>query len=160
MSKPRHVRGLLKAEMMNEGPFSSEPKLTGKAAEGIRYQKKVHQSLVPLSRFGDLHREPWIRYTDTYGVHWCRPDDVLETHDRVLVVEAKLSLRRFEGGMIQLNKLYRPVLEMIFQKPVAMLLAFKHWLPGEFNMQMVEMPEELLYFPPHRLATPAGWHFM
>lgn len=157
---PRHVRGLKKVEMLPNGPFPKDPKLTGRAAEGIRYQKKVHKALGELERFGTLHEEPWIRFCDTYGVHWCRPDSVLETHDRLLVVEAKLSLRRYEDAMTQLNKLYRPTLEELFRKPVAMLMAFRHWLPGSFDLPMVDDPEELLYYPHSRLAKPVGWHFM
>lgn len=160
MSKPRQVRGLWKVELHDQGPFTKEPRLKGKAAEGIRYQRKIHRLMEPLESFGPLLEEPWFRYADTYGVHWCRPDSVLELHDRVLVVEAKLSLRRYEDAMTQLNKLYRPVVGEFFSKPVAMVMAFKHWIPGVWTFPLVQSPEETFTFPIGKLKEPVGWHVM
>lgn len=162
MAKPRHVRGLQAATLEPSGPFPSNRRLRGSAAEGIRYQRKVQDELSALDGYGTIHNEPWIRYTDTYGTHWCQPDAVLETYNLVLVTEVKLSLRRFKTAKAQLQSLYRPVLAKIFSKPVVTLIAFKHWTsdvePDAFLP--VDHPKNLLSdrITPHGQLR--GWHYM
>jgi len=153
----------LKAELRPTGPFADKRKLKGRAAEGIRFQKRVHQRLTALGKFGDLHEGPWIRYTDTYGVHWCQPDSLVETNDRVLIVEAKLSLMRLDQAKAQLSKLYQPVVEIIFDKPAVLLVAFNNWIrlvDGKEPIETVDNPLALLQRPLRSLKAPLGWHVM
>lgn len=157
--KHRQVRGLRKVELMPHGPFSNNSRLRGRAAEGIRHQRRVHAELEPLARFGTLRDGPWFRYSDTYGSHWCQPDSVLEAHDRILVVESKLSLRRLDTALAQLTKLYRPTLEMFYSLPVVCLVAFRHWL-GDAELELVDDPAELVCEPVRSLRRPKGWHLL
>lgn len=111
---------------------------------------------------GTLLSEPWIKYKDTYGWHWCQPDTVLEARDRVLCVESKLSLRRREVAIAQLDKLYRPVLTRLYDKPVVMVVAFRHWL-GEFSDDprlTIDHPSELMGVPHSDLKQPFGWNYL
>lgn len=163
MSKPRQVRGLQKVELCAHGPFPTRPKPKGKAAEGFAHQRRVHKALAGLSRFGEVVSEPWIRYSDTYGTHYCQPDDLLLSWDRTIVVESKLSLRRLSTARIQLNKLYRPVLESLFQKPVAMLLAFRYWVPlpvEDQDLELIHSPIDLLSRPIRDLKSISYWHYL
>lgn len=160
MSKPRRVMGLKSASLQSEGPFKNPPPLKGRAAEGIRYQRKVHDKLrVELADQGDILQEQWIRFTDAYGVHWCQLDSAFVGRDRVVVVEAKLSLRQHATGVAQLSRLYRPCLELIYDKPVAMLLAFKYWVPGA-EVHTIDSPQDLLYKQFADLKRPWGWHLL
>lgn len=161
MSKPRHVMGLKTARMMPDGPFKQQPKLRGKAAEGIRFQRKVVEALAPLEKVGTVLSDQWIQFSDTYGTHWCQFDAAVDTHDRILVVEAKLSLRRLPVAIPQLMRLYKPCLEHIFQKPVVMLVAFQHFVIGaQDKLKLVDEPEEMLYTPLPQLKKPLGWHLI
>lgn len=82
-------------------------------------------------------------------------------HDRVLVVEAKLSLMRLDAAIKQLTKLYRPTVELIFQKPVIMLVAFRNWIIcDEDPIEMIENPEELFGLRITDLKIPRGWHVL
>ena len=160
MTKPRQVRGLKHAEFSAKGPYSNT-KLKGRAAEGIRYQRQVQSRLEPLADRGYLLNDQWLRYIDTYGTHFCQPDAFLVTDSRVLVVEAKLSLRRLDTAVVQLTKLYSPVLEHIFEVPVAMVVAFRHWIRcDEPPIETVDDPADLLSWPVARLREPVGWHHL
>lgn len=157
MSRPRQVRGLRYARLEPKGPFEKPTKLRGRAAEGIRYQNKVVDLLRPLERFGTFLHDQWVRYSDANGRHWCQLDALLETYDRVVIVEIKLSLRREETGITQLTKLYKPVASYIYGKPIVPLLVFKHWL-GESELPLVSQPEILVYKPVTSAREPHGWH--
>ncbi len=146
---------------MPSGPYPSNPKLKGSAARGLSFQRKVHRELVgQLAEHGPLLDGPWIRYTDTYGQHWCQLDSALNAKDRVIVFESKLSLRRLSTALVQLTKLYRPTVELIYHKPVVMCVAFHHWIPDtNFDLPTVDDPAELLTVP-LRCPGPYGWHLL
>lgn len=156
MTKPRHVRGLIWAKEIPESPWKTSPKLSGRAAEGIRFQQKVHEDLRELARYGELKPEIWIQYRDTYGIHYCSPDDVLVLPNRVMIVESKLSLRRYETARTQLKALYKPVLEYIYQRPTILVLAFKHFCGNLQDLTLVPSLEDLLYERPGNEIF--GWH--
>ena len=144
---------------MPSGPWPNEPKLKGSAARGISFQKKVHKHLAPLEAQGTLYESQWIRFTDAHGDHWCQIDSMLEARDRIIIVEAKLSLRRLAAALTQLQKLYRPTVELIFGKPALMLVAFKYWVP-DAELELIDDPEELFCFSPARRPGPFGWHLL
>lgn len=158
MSRVHRLKDLRSAEFVAQGPFTTEPKLKGKAAEGIRYQKRGAEVLAPLS--GNLSIEQWIRFRDGRSIHHCRPDAILDTWDRTVVFEFKLSLRQLDKGLAQL-RLYRPILEHIFEKPVIGIIVFKHWTIGSGDsLPMIDHPEEVLGCPPARLRKPHGWNYL
>lgn len=61
--------------------------------------------------------------------------------------------------MVQLTKCYRPVVELVFNKPVVMLVAFKHWFSGS-DLELIECPEDLLSLPIPLARQPFGWHVL
>lgn len=158
MSRRVHkLKNLRHAEFTDDGPFSTEPKLKGKAREGIVYQSYVHTQAVALG--GNHYSEQWIKFRDGSSVHYCRPDDINEQWDRVVVVESKLSLRQLAKGLAQL-RLYTPILEAIFGKPVVPILAFKHWIPGSRDtLPMIDELPATLYTPLPQLRRIHGWNF-
>lgn len=151
------LKALRHAEFVSTGPFMSEPKLKGAALEGIKYQARVHSAALCLS--GNIYNEQWIRFRDGSSIHHCRPDTIVEQWDRVVVIESKLSLRQLPKGLAQL-RLYKPVLEYIFDKPVVTILAFKHWTVGTRDcLPMIEELHDSLYTPLPSLRQIHGWNF-
>jgi hypothetical protein len=72
----------------------------------------------------------------------------------------KLSQRRIDNAIVQLTKLYKPTLALLYGKPVVMLAVFKHWLPdGDELIPTVDDPEELLTRPLGALKQPLGWNY-
>lgn len=158
--RPRRVTNLSKAEMIPNGPFP-EPKLRGRAADGIRFQKRVHELLQPLEAQCTLYQGQWIKYADAEGPGWCQVDSLAVNCRRVIVVESKLSLRRHDTGVRQLSKLYAPILRHIFNLPVLTVLAFHHWVPGVGeDMELVDHPLDLITAPIGAAARPLGWHVL
>ena len=163
MSRPRKVNGLVKAELMPSGPFPTYPRVKGSAARGLSFQRRVRNYL--RSAFvgrANVLDSPWIKYSDVSGSHWCQPDFIIDAPDRVIVVEAKLTLRRLGQALVQLQSLYRPCVELVFDRPAVLCVAFHHWIHDVDTsaIPMVDEPEELLY--PWHLRAPAlyGWHFL
>lgn len=151
------MKGLKTAKLMPTGPFNNEPKLRGRAAEGIRHQNKVASLLQDLSPQGDLRVAQWIKGRDSNGDFWLQVDTALEARDRVVIVESKLSLRRLDEAMRQLRS-YRLCLEHIFQKPAVCLVAFHHWFRGA-DLKLIDEPQDLLFLPlPDRACY--GWHVL
>lgn len=159
MSRKIHrLKNLQMAEFTAVGPFANDPKLKGKALEGIKYQAQVHREMQELA--GHLTSEQWIKFTDNGKVHYCRPDSILVSWDRVVVVETKLSLRQLAKALSQL-RLYKPLLERIFNKPVVCVVAFKHWVIGSQDcLPMIKHPEEIVTVPLRGLNKPLGWNYM
>jgi hypothetical protein len=146
--------------MMPSGPFQQK-KLTGTKCEGIAFQRRVHRELLePLGRFGPVYEEQWFRFSDTYGTHWCQPDGLVEFHDRVLVVEAKRSLRGQDSGMRQLRSLYRPVVELALKKPTVLCLAFHHWTAHEPEFEEIDSIEDLISLPLGQCDKVKGLHVL
>lgn len=151
------LKALRHAEFVPVGPFTTEPKLKGKALEGIKYQARVHALAHDLA--GNIYKEQWIRFKDGSSIHHCRPDTIVDQWDRVVVVESKLSLRQLSKGLAQL-RLYRPLLEYIFDKPVVGILAFRHWTVGSRDiLPMIRELHETLYTPLPQLRQIHGWNF-
>jgi len=149
---------LVSARFVDTGPFTTEPKLKGKALDGIKYQARVHEVARGLN--GNLYNEQWIQYNDNGRIHHCRPDTIVEQWDRVVVIESKLSLRQFKKGMAQL-RLYKPLLEHIFDKPVVPVLAFKHWIVGSQDcLPMLPTINSVLHAPPNQFSRVHGWNHM
>lgn len=146
------------AQFVAVGPFTTEPKLKGKALDGIKYQARVHRQAESLD--GNIINEQWIKFLDNGKIHHCRPDTIVEQWDRVIVIETKLSLRQFKKGLAQL-RLYKPILEHIYHKPVIPILAFKHWIVGSRDcLPMLPELAAVLYTPIPQLRRVHGWNYM
>lgn len=58
----------------------------------------------------------WLEYFDTNGRGLCNPDIVLRTHDRVVVLECKLT--QTDVAWSQIAQLYKPCLSFLWSLPV------------------------------------------
>lgn len=157
MSKyePKQPSILWKAEMIHEPPFrTGKPK--GRAAEGLRFQKRVHKK---LSALGEVLDNPWFKYHDIDGQHYCQPDSVMCLPDRTICVESKLSLRRLDAAISQLARLYVPILWHVFGQPVVPVVAFHHWFAGA-ELTLIDDPKSLFHVKPTESHKPYGWHLL
>lgn len=115
---------------------------TGARAQGVRYEKKVHEYL--LGRFPYAYLPaPWLNFYTLGSPRWCQPDGMLirPIEGRITVVEVKY--QHTSDAWWQLVHIYRPVLEAIFP-------------PGEWEynyLEVVKWYDPSVLFPcTHRLT--------
>lgn len=96
-------------------PFIRNKRHYGRRAEGIRYEKKVHQYF--QERFGDFYvPSPWLTFGEV-GVsqqRWCQPDALLFDFEagQITIIECKL--QHTSDAWWQLKWLYHPVIAKAF----------------------------------------------
>lgn len=125
-SKPPHAQGI------------SRPR--GAKAHGLRYERLVAKHL-PVARHGQ-----WFQFIDANGHGTCQTDLLLEFEDLVVVLEAKYTWTLM--GHVQVERLYRPVVERAMGKPCVGLVICKA-LRDE-----VEMGSAMVV---HRLMDALAW---
>ncbi len=155
-SETRKVRGLLWAELRDQGPFHGTPKPRASyLKKGLAYEKRVGKVLQRMIRDGelegDLHLQQWLLFADSSGVQWARPDAYLRppqvagshTTKPLLLIEAKLT--QTDSATAQLLGLYLPLLRQIYNVPILCLQVCKNlrYVPRKF----IEHPLELLNNP-------------
>ena len=96
--------------------------LRGSKAAGLAYEKKVGRKLRRL--WPDLVSGQWFEYSDANGVGCCQVDHYVVLDYQVVVFECKLS--QTPVGFSQIDLLYRPILEMVYGKPVTGVQVCKH----------------------------------
>jgi hypothetical protein len=86
--------------------------------------------------FGDRYTaNPWLRFRDDAGLHWCQPDGILRGPDRVVIVEVKYN-HTIEAWR-QLRLLYEPVVGWLEELPISVVEVVK-WYDCA-----VQFPEEV-----------------
>lgn len=90
--------------------FARESRSRGAKAKGRSFERSVAKALP-----GAIHGQ-WFEFRDRNGPGWCQPDLFLELNWGILVLEAKYTW--VPEGFTQMERLYKPVLEKIFCKPV------------------------------------------
>ena len=114
MDYETHVRPT-SARLCRNIPLWDNNKKRGKAREGLRYEKKVHEEFT--RRYPSLYVPSlWLEYEnakDSY-LHRCQPDGLLFNFplSRIIVIEVKL--KHTAQAYYQLRNLYLPVLSLIF----------------------------------------------
>lgn len=93
----------------------------GAKGAGLRYEAAV-AAAIPKS----VHN-PWFEYHDSAGHGWCSPDVVIHFAEAIAVLECKLT--DTPTAYSQLTQLYKPVLEMVYGKPVIGVIVVKHLTP-------------------------------
>ena len=121
---PRVIKGLLHARLLSSPPsFAKNSRIRGRAKKaGVQYEKAIQESLP-----GGWTRGQWIEFMDAAGHGYCQLDFHHCCLDGVVVLESKLSW--VPEGHSQLELLYRPVVEMIWGKPMIGLVVAKRLTP-------------------------------
>ena len=145
MQKRRNViRGLRWVKALDDRPrFISSPRIRGVQRAGLIYENRIANYMKAL--YGDkvLHGQ-WYEFEDRRGLGWCQPDIiVLPDKDRkfILVLECKLKATR--KAWIQLNYLYRPILERIYPQTEIRLVQVVKNLNKELKLDLIDTVDDL-----------------
>ena len=117
-----------------ESPFGAlKRRPRGTKGLGLKYESDVAKALA--ARGFRVLVGQWFHFRDAHGWGYCQTDLLLQLGDCVCVLECKLT--DTDGARSQLTRLYRPVLEAGFKRPVkcvavARSLSKEQWLGGVF----------------------------
>lgn len=117
----RLISGLLWARPAEKAPFR-QGKGRGAKAAGLRYERALARSLP-----GGWHGH-WYEFEDRNGRGFCQPDLVLVWKGRLVVLEAKYTW--VAEAHSQIERLYRPVLEMAHGHGVGGVVVCRGLVPG------------------------------
>jgi len=118
----RHISGLLWASQGERPQGLTKSKAQGSKALGLSYERKVGKALAKA--LDDPLLGPWYYFLDYYGKGYCQPDVVWLGPDYTLVFEVKLT--DTPAALTQILKLYKPVLELVYGKPVRGVVVTKN----------------------------------
>lgn len=110
---------------------------------GLRYEEKAQAFL--RSKFPDVRLSTMLHFCDDSGPRRCVPDAFLSLPDRTIAFEIKS--QHMPESWWQLRKLYAPVLEALYSKPVLCVEMTKSYDPA------VPFPElHQVFYNPDSLA--------
>lgn len=96
-------------------PFIRQQRRTGKRAEGIRYEGKIH--LLFEERLGSIYiASPWFRFLEVGNdkPRWCQPDALIIDFARGQITIVECKLQHTADAWWQLKWLYLPVIAKAF----------------------------------------------
>jgi len=121
----RKIDGLVWVRAVEAPPF----RLAGRSrkgvlAKGLRYERDFSEFL-NQTPFLFIHGQ-WWEYQDakSKGYSYAQTDHFSEASDRIVLVETKLT--QSLQGEAQLSRLYEPLLQRNFNKPIVKVQAFKN----------------------------------
>lgn len=148
----RQVKDLLWAKTSERGPWGTARRLTPIQRQGLRYEARFGDHLralgeIPLS-------SQWFEFQDLEGPGFCQTDHLIVRPDEVLIFECKRSYRPWVWD--QLLRLYRPIVEEVFELPVRVAAACLYLNPeaqGQFRAPLdlfleSEHPQALVHWRP------------
>ena len=145
MQKRRNIiRGLRWAKALDERPgFISSPRIKGIQRAGLIYENRIANYMKAL--YGDkvLHGQ-WYHFEDRRGLGWCQPDIIIlpnRSHKFILVIECKLKATR--KAWVQLNYLYRPILERLYPQVEIRLVQVVKNLNKNLKLDLIDTLDEV-----------------
>lgn len=118
---PRIIVGLREAALTAHNPWPKR-RARGSRSKGLAYERKVQRAL--RRSFPRAFCGQWIVFEDANGRGYAQPDAYALRHADILLLEAKLSYR--ESAWEQMRRLYVPLLEFIYARPVTCVLVTKY----------------------------------
>lgn len=106
-----------------------------------------------LAEPGEFHAGQWISFSDANGRGLAQPDIFIVFPKLILLIEVKLT--QVPAAERQLHSLYRPLLRLIYQRPVVCVEACRYLTT--FDLPLIRHPKEMIETP--RRGTYI-WHFM
>jgi hypothetical protein len=106
--------------------FIPKARLRGVRARGITFERKVGKVLRALFPF--VTSGEWFEYHDARRSGVCQIDHYCLLPDRIILVECKLSESDEAWG--QMKDLYAPILQKLWDLPVARVQATRHLRSG------------------------------
>lgn len=145
MAKPRKILGLKRVGLATRNPFPGPRKLTGSKAQGIAFQNKFGRYLagqVDAKRLqGKVYQDLWLMFEDKNGTGYAQPDIFILEEKRIVIFECKLSQN--SQAWVQLDRLYKPLLEFLFKRPAIGIQVFQRMRHEEPNRPRISVHREL-----------------
>jgi hypothetical protein len=140
---PRQIDQLSYAWLLDGRPtFIPKPtRLKGSKAAGLSYEKKAVREVKNRLSAVSWHYHQWIQFSDRQGNGYAEPELFCVLKDRVILFEMKLT--GGVAGRMQLEGLYKPLLEFIFKKPVHCCIVCK-WITNATPGPFVNGPEDFI----------------
>ena len=99
----------------------------GAKALGLQYERALAKRL-PFAQHG-----PWFEYWDAAGRGLCQPDFLMETPlGQIVILEVKYTWT--PEAILQIERLYKPVVELALGKPCVGVTVCKRLLPAMAGM--------------------------
>ena len=145
MQKKRNIiRGLRWAKALDEQPnFITSPKVRGIRRAGLIYENRIANYLQAIYGKDVIHGQ-WYSFEDRRGLGWCQPDIIiLPSRNRkyILVIECKLKATK--KAWIQLNYLYRPIMERLYPQVDIRLVQVVKNLNKDLKLQMLDNVDDM-----------------
>ena len=133
-------------------PFAAKrQRRTGRRAQGVRYERKVHEYLSVV--FPDSYvSSPWIYFMEREGsrARWCQPDGLIIDLEQGLITIVEVKYQHTSDAWWQLEMLYKPVLRAMFPKSLwnIQLVEVVKWYDAStlfpVRCALLESPDEVL----------------
>jgi hypothetical protein len=98
-----------------------------------------------------IFHNQWIRFEDSNGIGYAQPDSYLVLKSRVILFECKLT--ETLAGYSQIEKLYKPLLLAIYQRPIILILTCKNLSRLDLRRLEVSSLREALFARGDRIST-------
>ena len=145
MQKKRNIiRGLRWAKALDRQPnFLSSPKIRGIRRAGLIYENRIANYLQAIYGKDVIHGQ-WYAFEDRRGLGWCQPDIIIlpnRNRKYILVIECKLKATK--KAWVQLNYLYRPILERLYPQVDIRLVQVVRNLNKDLELQMLDNVDDM-----------------
>jgi hypothetical protein len=145
MQKKRNIiRGLRWAKALDRQPnFLTSPKIRGIQRAGLIYENRIANYLQAIYGKDVIHGQ-WYAFEDRRGLGWCQPDIIIlpnRNRKYILVIECKLKATK--KAWVQLNYLYRPILERLYPQVDIRLVQVVKNLNKNLKLQMLDNVEDM-----------------
>lgn len=120
----RKIEGLKWAKVLEKRPACIPlGRARGAKAAGLRYERSLAEE---LEHIGAKHGQ-WFEFEDANGHGYAQADFVMRSGAGVAVLEAKYTWTM--DGHVQLERLYRPLVERVWELEVLPILVCKKLVP-------------------------------
>ena len=145
MQKKRNIiRGLRWAKALDRHPnFLSSPKIRGIRRAGLIYENRIANYLQAIYGKDVIHGQ-WYSFEDRRGLGWCQPDIIIlpnRNRKYILVIECKLKATK--KAWVQLNYLYRPIMERLYPQVDIRLVQVVKNLNKDLKLQMLDNVDDM-----------------
>ncbi len=132
-------------------PFLRRGKVSGRKAEGIRYEFKAQEYLLCNSDF--YLPSPWFYYKGNNRLRWCQPDGLLFNFRTGHLIIVEIKYNHTSDAWWQLRKLYFPIIVRIFPPElwtISVLEVVKWYDPATHfpeQLRLIAKPDEAFGLP-------------
>lgn len=130
----RVVEDLHAAWLCEKPPSIPASRPRGIKRTGLTYEKNFGKALGEAFKFDKVLAGQWFHFCDANGFGYCQTDWLVICPLEIFIFECKLT--DTTQGRSQINRLYRPVVEMVFKLPVRGIVVTRH-LTKETELALV-----------------------